>query len=261
MSVLVLILQYYTKPSDPNIGFLRDAFSDPYFITEVVAPPPPPFIPSNLTNMTQQQYIENYNNNYLLEMAASQYPDLSCIIVYDNSVTNLGPTDPGLGSRVRTSLTVAPGAGLIYLGKYNDLCNKYITIEGGLYINGGSSLKYTQSPNGNQAILYRPAIRDTVITALSTATQPINTILNSAISSGGITAGAFTPNLIDFDINLAVSNTDYNKINECVPVNQSQPASVAPLLWFWVIIALILVVGWALIVIGPKPKPKNNTDN
>lgn len=284
-SVLVIILQCETKSCDANIINLKWVFSDPYFTVQVCAVDPPPNIPTSKT-LTNAQYMENYCMLKALTYAAecpylanSQgtlepqfwWSTIPVIIVKDSSVTNITPsgiTDEenpdnpedeiigGMKRRIAVALDKARQADLFFLCKWHDTCNKYVDVEGVGSIDHGSTLKWSVQPTATQAIMYTPSSRDYIRESLVTATVPLSDLLNTNISKGNLLATVFVPNIIDFDIYLATSNDDYNKLNECAPVKTTQSSTnVASFLWFAVIVILVILVilvAWALIQLGPQ---------
>jgi len=271
-SVLVIILQCETKPCDDNIINLKWVFSDPYFTVQVCAVDPPPApvpLPKTLT-------LDEYNENYMMRKAltyAAEGPylpngqgnpepkfwwmGLPVIIVKDSSVSNITPEGTttvdlpdrhigGMKKRIKTALDKAKSADLFFLCKWNDACDKYTDVP-------NSNLKWTIQPTATQAIMYTPTTRDYVREALVTATISLSTILNNNIVQGTLLATVFVPNIIDFDIDLATSNTDYAKLNECAPIptETTTTSNTSYIIWFIIIIILILLVAWVLIQISP----------
>ena len=281
-SVLVIILQCETKSCDENITNLKWVFSDPYFTVQICAVDPPPNVPTTKT-LSQSQYMDNYCMRKALNYAAegpyipnSQgtlepqfwWTKIPVIIVKDSSVSNITPSgttdvdhpDPndniigGMKKRIKVALDKARQADLFFLCKWHDACNKYVDVEGVGSIDHGSTLKWSVQPTATQAIMYTPSARDFVREALVTATVPLSDLLNSNIAQGNLLATVFVPNIIDFDIDLATSNDDYNKLNECAPVEGTTGTSsgVASFIWFIMVVVLVLLIAWALIQLGPQ---------
>lgn len=279
--VLVIILQCDTKPADPNITNLQWVFSDPYFVVQVCTVQPPATTPPPTSTLSTQQYIENYIMQKALTYAAEGpcfespngtlvcqklWVNLPVIIIKDSSVCNItppgtttikhpNPSDDiiaGMTNRIMTALKIAPNANLYYLCKWNDMCNQYTDIDGGDYIDRGSSLKWTYTqPTSTQAIMYTPWTRDFIANQLVTATVPLGQLLNMFISQQQLRATVFSPNIISYDINLATSNSDYLKMNECAPVPTTTTTNATAFVWFLILLAIIILVAWALIQIGP----------
>lgn len=280
-SVLVIILQCETKSCDANISNLKWAFSDPYFTVQVCAVDPPTSIPQ-LKTLTQSQYIDNYNMRKALTYAAegpyfsneegviesqAWWNNMPVIVIKDSSITNLTPfgwkansnLSPeeavigGMKHRIKTAIDRAHQADLFFLCKWNDACDKYIDVDGSNQVNHGSSLKWSTQPTATQAIMYSPAGRDYVRNSLSKTTAPLSDLLNSHIARGEILATVFVPNIIDYDVDLATSNEDYAKLNECAPpqaVTEGTTNSAA-LVWLILIIIIVILVAWALVQLSP----------
>jgi hypothetical protein len=160
--------------------------------------------------------------------------------------TSLG----GMKKRIKVALEKAQQADLFFLCKWNDACNKQTDIEGN--IDHGSKLKWSVQPTATQAIMYTPSSRNYIRTSLMTANITLSELLNTNISQGKLMATVFVPNIIDFDVDLAISNNDYAKLNECAPVptNTENNNNVAPVIWFMVLIILMILVAWMLIQIS-----------
>ena len=282
-SVLVIILQCETKACDANINNLKWVFSDPYFTVQVVVVDAPATVPSSKT-LTSAQYLENYYMRKALTYAA-EGPYLAnsqgaldpqfwwthnpVIIVKDSSVSNLtsaGVTDMehaedsdndiigGMKRRVGIALEKAKQADLFFLCKWHDACDKYTEVEGVGAMNHGSTLKWSIQPTATQAIMYTPSSRDYVRETLLTAVTPLGDVLNANIAQGKLLATVFVPNIIDFDIDLATSNEDYNKLSECAPVATATETTTNTAIYVWlaVIIALVVLVAWFLVQIVPS---------
>lgn len=281
-SVLVIILQCETKSSDANIINLKWAFSDPYFTVQVCSVDLPLEIPS-IKTLTTSQYIENYIMRKALIYASegpyipssnnimdpqSWWNKTPVIIIKDSSISNIAPLSNtvkkhpenildeitgGMKRRMKTALEKASQADLFFLCKWQDACDKYTDVEDGNSIDHGSNLKWSTRPTATQAIMYTTKARDIIHEILNTSVIPLSDILNLHIAKGTLSATVFVPNIIDFDIELATSNTDYNKLNECAPVQSSSETSTTngTAVWFCLVIIIMVLVAWFLIQITP----------
>lgn len=275
-SVLVIILQCETKPSDQNIDNLKWVFSDPFFTVKVCSVEPPKNIPMMKT-MTPTQYLENYYMWKVLTYAAEGPYSMSengnvysnkwwkstpCVIVKDSSVCNINPIFPthlkkergfscGMKTRIKTALEKATTADLHFLCKWSDNCVKYKDVAGTQ--NMGSSLKWSTKPTSSQAVLYTPRARDFIKEKLISAVTPIGDIFNYYISKSMISATAFVPNIIDYDINLATSEADYSKLSECdTKNNATSSTSQSQWIWFGVLVITILIIAILLTVYASR---------
>jgi hypothetical protein len=290
-SVLVIILKCDKKLKETNINNLKWVFSDPYFITQVKSFEPSQK-PSGLGDMITPPiltepniaYTENYCMYQALTYAAEGpyvinadgsitkeglWTNLPVIIVKDNSVSNITPSGitnssqdkiiGGMKNRIQIALQKAQSADLYYLARWNDNCTKNTLVAGTESIDKGSSLQWTIKPTATQAIMYTPKSRDIVSNALCTMASNISLsdYLNSAIYDRKFIATAFVPSIISFDTNLATSQTDFNKLNECFPVSTDTPTSSnTSLIWLIVLILVVILVASALIQLGPKYETK-----
>ncbi len=283
-SVLVIILQCETKSSDPNIINLKWAFSDPYFTVQVCSVDIPTEIPQ-IKTLSTTQYIENYimrealiyasEGPYIPQTTSSKilepqswWNKTPVIIIKDSSVSNIAPMSQtlnkhpqnimdeitgGMKRRIKTALEKASQADLFFLCKWQDACDKYTDVEGGNSIDHGSNLKWSTRPTATQAIMYTPKARDMIHDILTTSVISLSDILNLNILKGALSATVFVPNIIDFDIELATSNTDYNKLNECAPIQTTTDTSTTngSAVWFCLVIIIMVLVAWFLIQLTP----------
>jgi len=281
-SVLVIILQCETKSCDNNINNLKWVFSDPYFILQVCAVDNPPNIPISKT-LTQSQYLENYYMRKALTYASEGpyvfnqdntiepqhwWSDIPCIIIKDSSVSNITPIGntklshsssddniiSGMKHRIQVALERAQKADLFFLCKWNDACNKYVDVTNPPASTVETSLKWSIQPTSTQAVMYTPSTRDYIRQSLITSNITLSDLLNTNISQGNLLATVFVPNLIDFDIDLATSNDDYQKLNECAPSpsTTTQSNTTSSIIWLVIIIIAVILVAWFLIQLRPQ---------
>lgn len=125
-----------------------------------------------------------------------------------------------------------------------------------------SVLKWTTYSNTTQAIMFSPEARDRICELLA---QPTNIkdkrqndnrptdhagyVIGDEIANNKLAAMVFMPNIIDFDIDLATSNRDYAKLNQCslVTTQSTMSNSVATTSWLLFMIVLIIIVAWILV--------------
>ena len=264
--VLVLIIKGETKSCDQNIANLKSVFADPYFVVEVVPDVEVGALPAHAT-LSREEMIEKIRMERALTLAAegpyrlspqrvreatyvwASYPVL---LIKDSSVTNLSPGGVEARTKLQTSLALAESADLFFLCKWLDACDKYTDVPG--MESKGSSLKWSIQPTATQAVLYRPRARDFVRDGLLSAPSlSLSQFLNKNILEEQLSATVFVPNLIDFDIDLAVSNDDFRKLNECskLATPASSTISQNALIWAMITLILLLVVAWSAIQVSP----------
>lgn len=230
-SVLVVILHGEAKQSDPNVNMIKQLFSDPYFIVQ-------DFKPTNINDenlsikealsfAAQGPYVIDDNDNIQVQEWWKDHP---CIIIKDSSISNISSSDMKI--RITTALDKANKADLFFLCKWNDQCNKYTDVT--------SNLKWSNHPSATQAVMYTPESRNKIINLINNI--PVGELLNAEISHGKLLATVFVPNIVDFDINLATSNTDYAKLNECAPVVNNNAPTNEVTIYIWIAAVVILMV-------------------
>lgn len=264
-SVLVIILRCETKPCNKNIANMKQLFMDNYFIVHECEVDPPESIPQH-KNMNISSYFEKYFMIKALKYAHEGpyiknadgivepmywWTNIPCIIIKDSSVSNVTGT---MKNRIQTALERAPDADLFFLCKWQDSCDKHTDVIGMDNNDGGSTLKWSVQPTSTQAIMYTPKSREMMIKSLQASPTTTSDTINHIISRGDLAATVFVPNIIDFDIDLATSDTDYIKLNECITAKETPPTTSTPgsLIWFVVLVILIIIVAWSLIQLGPQ---------
>jgi hypothetical protein len=274
-SVLVIILQCETKPCDKNIKNLLWVFSDPYFIVQVCAVDPPTGPPPSKI-LGAAHFKENHFMRKALDYASEGpyapnaegvlepqrwWTDLPCLIVKDSSISHITPMGTidvatgereigGMKRRIKTALEKAVDADLFFLCKWNDACSKFVDVAGGANLLRGTSLKWSLQPTATQAIMYRPQSRDYIRSTVGPSVVPLGDFLNLHIAEAKLKATVFVPNIIDYDIELATSNEDYLKANECQPLSalseQTTPSN-ATYIWLVIIIIVMILLAWFVI--------------
>ena len=162
-------------------------------------------------------------------------------------------------ANIESALNLAPEADLHFLTVWGDSCSTYQPVTGSTL---DPKLVWTTRPNSTQAVIYKPVARDYARNKLIDSNLPLGELLDSWLTSGVLLnqldnrvlkGTAFVPNIINFDISLATSSSDYYKLNHCGSNVVKQPGSpITGFIWFLVIVAVILFVAYCLIVLGPK---------
>jgi hypothetical protein len=270
-SVLVIILQSEATPHTENINNLKWFFSDPYFTVQVCRVDPPGQIVAG-KNLNTSQYLENYYMRKALAYAGEGpyingsdnkispqrwWTKLPCIIVKDNSISNLIPSTRKLSSRnflggikkrIKTALERAKEADLFFLCKWDDNCE--------IYKNSNLSPKRSNLSTSTQAIMYTPLSRDFIRDSLMKVKLPLSDYLNLNISEGNLLATVFVPSIIDFDMNLITPPQNYETMNEHLSPQLSQPVTTTAV-WLIIVIVFIALIIWAVLQL--MPKLQNNT--
>lgn len=243
MSILVLILQLDAKPLNKNIQYLQQLFSDPYFVIEVFNTDLPDKVPKgNSLN------LDYYQNNHLvmkaLEYAKEKHNEKPCLLIRDDTTTVLPVTGTIMKDKISKILSDVKDVDLIFLHKRNDRCDKFIQVKG-----QDNSVKWSFQPTSTQAIIYNTSARDYICKSLIKTNTSLSDMLNFFTSQKILKAVVFLPNLVNFDVDMAISNNDYNKMNECFPISNLvvEKPNVISIIWFIVILAVICVAAFTLI--------------
>lgn len=239
--VLVVILHCEAKQSDKNVSLIKRLFSDPYFIVQ-------DFHPSNrenenksfkeaLTFASKGPFVMENNNI----QSQSWWTNLPCIIIKDSSVSNISPNE--MKERIKTSLEKAKTADLFFLCKWNDECNKFTDVQ------NHENIKWSKKPTSTQAIMFTPKSRDNINEMLRSNNLKVGDFLNNQITEGNLLATVFVPNIVDFDVNLATSNSDYAKLNECAPVSNTNNKNVDMSIYVWILVVSVLLILISLFIL------------
>lgn len=259
-SVLVIILKCETRQCDKNIDKLKQLFSDPYFIVQVCKVPEKK-VNVGAKNEEDEENGENYNMKKILNYASygpyflqedkyiaqHWWNELPLIIIKDSSISHLTSDKSvyGIKHKIKTALEKVSRADLYYLCKWNDACDKHKDIED----YPDNTLKWSTKPTATQAIMYTKKSRNYIMDQLDTTKVTLSELLNSHIEKKKLSAMVFTPNIIDYDINMAVSNSDYSKMNECdtAIATKSTETNNNQIILLIILIILIIVVAWFII--------------
>ena len=248
-SVLVLLVKGDTRPCDKNIDKLHMLFSEPFFTVQVCSVEEPKEFPAHKT-LSRVQYLENYTTRKLLTYAAEGpyvdniaqrlWTDLPVLILRDSSSSHISSTT--MYQHITTALQSAPTADLFFLCKWQDSCHKYITVTSSTF------LKWSVQPTATQAVMYRTRARDYFRETLLTAAVSTSKLINNTVAQKKLSAIVFMPNIVDFDVSLATSNDDFNKLNQCLAVTEDTTTiNWVNVAWFIVIVIAMILVGWLII--------------
>lgn len=248
-SVLVIILQCETRKCDKNIEQLKYLFSDPYFVVHVCY-----VEPTEDKENYDIKKIFNFSDNgpFLLNdkgefESQKWWCDLPTLIIKDSSVSHLSH-DKSIRTvkhKIKSALEKAKDADLYYLCKWNDSCEKHKDVKDC----NDKTLKWSVKPTSTQAIMYTKKSKSYILEQSEKSNGSLGQLLNSHINKGNLLATVFTPNIIDYDADLAISNSDYSKLNECDMSNKTNTNNnnSTQILLIVILIILIAVVAWFII--------------
>lgn len=213
MTLPVYIVRTSTR--DNNVNYLRATFADPLFKVEA--------LPGALLDTLRVWHESSYKSSH-------------AIVVMDTSVSYLAPEV--IRDRITTALTKAPDADIHYLCKWKDNCAKYHSV-------GNSNvMKWSTNPHGLQAVLLPPKTRDIILRKARLSdgnffeVEDIAHSLTKAIRENLLKATVFVPNIVEFDVNMATSNKDFERLNQCQEEEQKRGSST----WTWVIVFALLLL-------------------
>lgn len=213
----VIIVMTETKPCDDNIPKLKQLFGDPRYFTVTVY---------DATDMTERDYTIN-----CLNMMKNE----TFLLIKDSSIcysTNITQDIDDI---------LAYNKDMYFLSVYNDDCTKYSSLD-------NKNITVTTHPTSTQAVIYTPNANQAMRSMLDNSTMSVSDILNQQISSGILSAVAYYPNIIYYDASLAVNNTDYNRLNQCVPIAATSNTTTNTIVWLSIIAAIILLVSTLVMI-------------
>lgn len=242
-------------PKDSRVAKLIKFFNLPFFDLRVTNLPPRAKINVG-RGMTDRQAIEICRFDQVLKEVSDNDPEKYVIVIKDTSVATLSPEEL---KRVILKITEFGEWDICYLTRWLDLCNLYcdpIKVKGSMKV-----IVKTFSPNGTQALLFSPKGRERIIGRKKlrngkyfTPIQiPLSSKLNQEISDKNLSAVCTVPNSFEFDVFRATKTSDLAKLSDCRrPEPEDSNPGAIPLIWFILIVVVVIMVAWALYVIGPS---------
>lgn len=197
-----------------------------------------------LTEGKLPQRHEAYQLGWCLTDARKKYGDKSILIVKDSSKCI---SSNHTVSKILKEIDRDKQFHICYLGKWGDKCHLYSHRK--RISSTDYDLVKTSNPQGLQALVISPLGRDIIL-----GIEPMNNgeyfhgrgciheNLSSYIRKGNITAYCITPNLINYDLSLALKDEDFLKINECEPVVNKNNCRSGINRYVSVIVVIILLV-------------------
>ena len=254
----IIVYLLTDRPTEPNVQKLIKFFnSSDFYHLKVTDLPPPPEV-RNSVKLNTDQAVEIYRYQEVLNKSYKKYPDRYTLILKDTSVTTTSPDS--LEKIIRATIDIG-GWDICYLTRWLDRCDLYrnaVTVD-----NQMSVIVKTLSPNGTQALLFSPKGKQITIGQrkmnngkyFTPINIPLDTKFNEEIQSGNMSALCTTPNQFEFDVFQARSTTDLAKLSDCRrPENNTngKESSALPFVWFAVIVIIVIIIAWALYILGPS---------
>lgn len=274
MSDAVVVNIISGKASNSRVNFLRRLFSNPYFIVRVHdvdtdirsgvgdTTATPTF--KNVSCLDDPDAMFEISQVYSsLMWSRENYPDKPAIVIKDTSTSNIGSsTMQQIIQEAVTSISLSSYE-LFYMSKWLDRCHLYKRVTPNT--ESENRFVWIYSPFGVQSILLTPTGRDIILGIekmkngknFKIMKLPLGQQLNKEISDGNMRAIANPSNIINFDVvGNATDNSDYLKLNECVPFLFDQVEETTSNAGSYLVLALIIIaiilIGWALLRVGPK---------
>lgn len=185
----------------------------------------------------------------------------SGIIIKDTSLTVISDKD-----LPKLIIEMYDNPKLIYLAKWKDRCYLYRN-ESQIIPEHQIKLVDTFSPNGVQALMVSLEMVETLLRKEVRHNRnkvPPGAYLNELVKTDCIEARATVPSIFEYDIiNYAKSAEDYDKANECTNASTDDNGggiNTATYLYVTGIVALIIIMGWAMYVLGPDGRKGTTSD-
>lgn len=223
MSILVIIINCYTKECDSNLNNLIKNFNDPLFKV-------------SLLKVSDDSKLNNENEHFIqaLSFASEQKYDYY-LIIKDNNIC----TTTKLAKRIKSALTIK--SDIYFLASYQDACHLYQHTH-------NKYIKYTLNCAATQAFLITSKLNKLLLEDLTITKKGLDKILKKRIKNNSIKAAVFYPTLITFDVNTATSNEDYKKLNLCMDIKDCNEEKDDTVTMVWIIIFVALILFLALLV-------------
>ncbi len=223
--------------------------------TVVIPDIPYDSIDSDAKNPYERQ--EAYQVGWCLSDAKEKYPKQPVLILKDSSLCVVNPDT--VYKVIYGVINNDTPFHVCYLCRWNDKCHLHShrrKLKGlAMYV------AKTQSPHGVQALLFSPTGRDTLLGQkpmkngdFFKARESLSKTLHAHIVHGNLDALCVMPNLIEYDIRLALEDDDFVKVNECTSVLHSgdvHPNAINIYVAALIIIILLFLIIWAAICVAP----------
>lgn len=199
---------------------------------------------------------EAYQIGWCLTDARDNHSSKSILIIKDSSVCDV--ESEMLDVVLQEVETQRGNFDVCYFGKWNDRCHLYSRRT--RILDTHYDLVKTSSPQGIQAIFFSPTGRDVILGAEPMkngeyfhSRRSIAKSLSSNIKRGNVEAYCVTPNIIHYDLRLALKDEDYLKRNECECVSNVDEtrSGVNRYVALFVIIILLVIIIAAAITVYP----------
>lgn len=247
------IAVYIIEGNDPKRSEqVRTIFGHSIFVTHIIKIDVPDDWLQHHQHLSREEAEELYQYNWCLGDARQRMSTNYVLVIKDSSTTNV--TSQHMADMVTLACQQKTWH-VCYLTKWLDRCDLYTDR------NKSCHLVKTYSPHGCQAILFSPEGRDIILgfkRMKDGNTFPnkdsLSDSLNYTVSQGHLDATCFSPNLITYDVTVALHNNDYYKLQECrqpdrIPDNRDDGnINVTESGWGWWI--WILLFFFILLLIG-----------
>ena len=192
--------------------------------------------------------LDFYRIKRCLQDAARNYPDSIALIIKDTSVSD---TTPQVIADYVKEMVRQPNWDLGYLTTWGDKCQLQ---SDSVSTSTGYNIVKSFSPNGVQALLIKPNVRDMILGKQNLPngqpfemTGSLSSTLNSLVREGQLKPAIAKPNLFNFDQNLAKSEEDKLKAYQCSNDPSFQQTGSSS--WIWALIIIVILIFLALIFI------------
>ena len=261
MSVLVIILNGYTRENDHHLDNLTHLFDDDYYYIKIL----------DVHDMSEQ---EQYN--IALKCArSSQHKNQSkhshILIIKDNSISHYDKNI--IKHKIQKALK--QGSDCYFLCSYQDVCHRFVNIEDDMYhvpyasatqallikydvckklyecikkcgINGMNGINNNRSDISDINNISDKSNISNINNISNNINDGISQLLTHCIEEHQLKCVVFLPNIIEYDLFLATSHADYEKMNRCAAIIYEDECNNNNMIW--VILIVILIIFLATLV-------------
>lgn len=243
--ILVLIIRTTTQTDQKHIKDLQKLFSDPFFETRIV------------NTGVNNGISDKQNIPQILASIENKWDNKNVVVIYDTSISYLSSED--MKNMISTALNKTK-ADVYFLCSWDDPCTKYTDASQDRRYPLKGMLQQTFNGKVNQANMYTYYARQIITRKIPMTNgrmfdEDFLSGLSTAVANNNLRAITWVPNIVDFNIEVATSHMDLNKLNKCIAVNTNTISSAnttATYVWFFIMIILVIILAWALIKVGPR---------
>jgi hypothetical protein len=233
----------------------------------------PDFFDVQVHSIVKEEPIKNVRDEekivgefiYMYLSEANHNSNLKCPILFIKDTSVAAPEVEQNVIRTMMIKTLKSNFDLLYLCKWQDDCGKHKKVEG-----APDYIRQTMRAMGLQALMITPQGAAKILNQVPLQSpldieKGLENELRRLMSRADLIAMTTTPNMFNFDSSLTGNSRDYYRNSECsVTDEETSETSSSNSTWssagwiiFIAIAIVVLLIAFALIVLGPGSKKKS----